>query len=115
MNRRRPDGATIDLAGAPGRRVPCHPFGRELDDRRVGAEPTDQVLGVALTPSPVVFGFQRAVARVSVLREVARNEDAQRERLRIVPFPGIAEPYDVDRFMRRALAVPMPQADDPVL
>src|SRR2546427_5382827 len=46
------------------------------------------------SPSPIVFGFQRAIARVCVLREVARAEDAQLERPRIDPLPGIPEPHD---------------------
>src|SRR5439155_15216611 len=79
------------------------------------AEPADQVLGVPVAPSPVVFGFQRAIARVSILREIARDEDAQRERAGIGPLPGVPEPHHLGRVARRALAVGVPQADLPVL
>jgi hypothetical protein len=115
MDGRRADRTAIDLAAAPSRRVSSHALRRELDDRRVGAEPVDQVLGVPLAPSPVVFGFQRAVARVRILREIARDEDAQRERPRVDPLPGVPEPHQLGRFARRALAVSVPQADLPVL
>src|SRR3989442_246789 len=62
-----------------------------------------------------MFGFPRGVARVSVLREVARDHDAQRERPRIDPFPGVQEPHHLGRFARRALTVRVPQAELPVL
>src|SRR5439155_9552875 len=115
MDSRCADCTAIDLAVAPSRGVSGHPLRRELDDRRVGAEPVDQVLGVPLAPPPVVFGFQRAVARVSVLREIARDHDAQRERPRVDPFTGVPEPHHLGRFARRALAIRVPQADLPVL
>src|SRR3989442_8290236 len=108
MDGRRSDWTAIDLAAAPRGRVSCHALRRELDDRRVGTEPGDQVFDIALAPSPIVFGFQRAIARVCVLREVARAEDAQLERPRIDPLPGIPEPHDLGPHRRTALAAPIP-------
>src|SRR2546422_4171889 len=115
MHHRGPDRAATHFTGPPRRHVGPHAIRGQLDNWRIRPEPLEQVLGASLTPSPIEFSFQRAVARVTILREVARNEDAQREGLRIVPFPGIPEPYDLDRIARRALPIVVPQADLPVL
>src|SRR5207247_6326872 len=65
--------------------------------------------------SPYMSRFQRSIARMCILREVARAEDAERERPRVDPFTGVPEPHHLGRFARCALAIRVPQADLPVL